>query len=348
MYKQILNKINDFGFEGYVIGGFVRDRYLGKNSYDIDICTNASPSDIKRIFPNSVEKGLFCFKIMSDKYNIEITSYRLEEEYDGRRPHNLKLTQSLKQDIMRRDFTINGICLDKNENYIDLVDGIKDLNAKVIRCIGDADYKISSDFLRILRAIRFASILNFKLDEKLESAINKYASNVIYLSKYRIRKEFDKILYNNNFEYGIFLLKKFNIDKYLDIIIPDNIVFCDNIMAMYSQMLLDNSYFNKKELKTYNIIKNYLNKELNNYDLFCLDIDIIKIIDQIKHTNYVHQYEKLLIKSVKQLDIKYDDVKNLLPKNINYNTIISSVIKEVLNGNISNKKDDIINYIINY
>lgn len=348
MYKQILNKINDFGFEGYVIGGFVRDRYLGKKSYDIDICTNASPSDIKKIFPNSVEKGLFCFKIMNDKYNIEITSYRLEEEYDGRRPHKLKLTQSLKQDVMRRDFTINGICLDKNENYIDLVDGIKDLNAKVIRCIEDTDYKISSDYLRILRAIRFASILNFRLDEKLESAINKYASNVIYLSKYRIRKEFDKILCNNNFEYGIFLLKKFNIDKYLDIIIPDNIVFCDNIMGMYSQMLFDNSCFSKKELKTYNIIKTYLNKELNNYDLFCLDRKIIKIIDQIKHTNYVDYYDKLLIKSVKQLDIKYDDVKYFIPKNINYNAIISNVIKEVLDGNISNKKDDIINYIINY
>lgn len=344
---NILKQLKENGYEAYIVGGFVRDKILNKSSFDIDICTSAKREDIKKIFPFAKEKGLFCFSFILDNYNIEITSFRKEANYNGRRP--LKVNYgNLYEDLQRRDFTINTLLLDENGHIIDYLNGKQDLEKKVIKVVGNSDKKIKDDTLRILRAIRFATILNFTLDEELEKAILKYSSNIQNLSIYRIRSELDKIIKNYNFKYGISLLKKFNLDKILNIKFSNNITYTHNYLGMYLQMDISDCYFKKCELKQITFLKNFLNKKLTIYDLYILKENNIKILDEINNTNYINIYNNLLIKKEEELNIKYHDIKDLLnQKKLSFNKLKENIIKEILNKKIKNEKDDIITYINN-
>lgn len=345
---DILTQIKKCGFDAFIVGGYVRDKLLNRNTYDIDICTSAKYEDLKQIFPNIKYKNFYCSSLKIDKLNIEITTYRKESNYDGRKPLKIEYANSLSEDLQRRDFTINAICMDEDGNYIDLINGINDLNNKLIKSIGNTDKKINEDILRILRAIRFATILDFKLDEDLENAIMKYASNIKNLSTYRIRLELDKILNSENFEYGIKLIKRFNLDKYLNIKF-NNINFCNNLIGMYSQIDVNiDNFFTKDELKKINKLKKYLDNHINVYDLYELGLENIKILSQIKNINLEDDYNKLVIKSDYELDIRFNDIKDILDeKKLKFSDIKGDIIKEILYGNLVNKKDEIIKFITN-
>ena len=162
---EILNKIEKCGFEAYIVGGYVRDYLLGIKSYDIDICTNALPKDIAKIFIGNVSNINYgSYKLTFNNYNFDITTYRRELEYTNRRPTKIEYTSNLLLDIERRDFTMNTIIMNKKGEIIDLLGGINDIQNKKIKCVGNPDNKLKEDPLRILRAIRFAITLNFSLD----------------------------------------------------------------------------------------------------------------------------------------------------------------------------------------
>ena len=199
--KNILKKIESEGYEAYIVGGFVRDKLLKHETFDIDICTNALPKDLKKIFKNGNSLNNYgAFNLKIKKYNIDITTYRKETEYDDKRhPNKIEYVNSLFEDIKRRDFTINSICMDKNENIIDVLDGVKDLNNKIIKVIGDANIRFKEDPLRMLRAIRLASVLEFELDGETFDAIRSNAELINFVSNERIKDELTKILSTNNF-----------------------------------------------------------------------------------------------------------------------------------------------------
>ena len=190
---SILKEINSTGYIAYIVGGYVRDYLLGINSSDIDITTSATPDIIASLYDVVEDNSRFgSLKIKKNNYIFEITTFRKELEYNNRFP-KIEFTDSLIEDLKRRDFTINTICMDENESIIDLMGGIEDIEKKTIRSIGDVDIKLTEDPLRILRAIRFMGYLDFTLDESLKNSIIKNKELVKTLSKRRIDSELSKM-----------------------------------------------------------------------------------------------------------------------------------------------------------
>ena len=197
--KEILEMITNNGFKDYVVGGYVRD-YLRKiKTNDIDICTNARVKDLMEIFKDYKVTPLEYGNILLETkdYLYEITTFRKDIDYINNRKPIIEYVDTLEEDITRRDFTVNSICMDKDGKIIDLLNGKKDLNKKIIRTIGDPYFKIKQDSLRILRAIRFASIYNFSLDDNLVSSIIKYKDRLKYISFDRIKNELNIIFRHN-------------------------------------------------------------------------------------------------------------------------------------------------------
>ncbi len=215
--KQILTIFNDNGFEAYIVGGYVRDYLLNIESEDYDICTSAREQDIEKLF-HVIDCNFGSFKINYNNKIYEVTTFRRDINYiNNRKPERIEYVDTLFDDLQRRDFTINTICMNKDGEIIDLLDGKMDLRNKVIKVVGNVDIKMQEDALRILRAIRFATVLNFKLDDDLYYAIKKYGYLVKNLSHYRKKQEMDKILSSDNMDYGIKLLKDLELNKYLEI-----------------------------------------------------------------------------------------------------------------------------------
>lgn len=213
---EVLNKISELGYEVYIIGGYCRDLYLGFFNDDIDICTNAKYDDLKDYF--SIAKGNFGSMVLKYKnYEFEVTTFRKEGEYDKNRfPKKVEFVDTLEEDLKRRDFIINTLCIDKKGDFIDLLGARNDLDNKIIRCVGNCDYKISQDILRSLRAIRFATILNIKIDDELKESIKKYSYLLANLSDKRKKEEIDKILNSDNKEYGLLLIYVLGLNIYLN------------------------------------------------------------------------------------------------------------------------------------
>lgn len=203
LLDTILNKIEEHGFEAYIVGGYVRDRIMGAESEDIDITTSARPEDIKNIFSEYrvVETGINhgTITVFFDDVSIEITTFRTESSYkDNRHPDKVIYCSNLNDDLKRRDFTINALCMDKNGQITDLLGGRNDLESKVIRAIGKPEERFNEDALRILRALRFSSVLGFSIEEDTASAIHKCKNLVLNVSKERIAAELRKLICGKN------------------------------------------------------------------------------------------------------------------------------------------------------
>lgn len=254
--KEILEILNNNGYEAYIVGGYVRDYLLNIKSNDYDICTNARPNDLINLF-NIIDNNYGSVKINYNNNIYEITTYRRDINYiNNRKPEKIEFVDTLEEDLHRRDFTINTICMDKDNNIIDLLNGKIEIKNRIIKVVGDTDKKISEDALRILRAVRFATTLNFKLDNELYNTIKKYNYLVKKLSYYRKRQELDKIFTSNNIDYGIKLLKELELDKCLEINLNINKT---DLLGIWAQINNMNYPFTKKELK---IINNYKNTYL--------------------------------------------------------------------------------------
>ncbi|MBE6161624.1 MAG: hypothetical protein E7158_05365 [Firmicutes bacterium] len=345
---DVLNKIEDKGYIAYVVGGYVRDYLLSKHSYDIDICTNAKTGTLEKIFNIKSDNKYGSIKFKLDKYSFEITTFRKEIKYENGKLLEIEYTDNFKEDIKRRDFTINSIALDKNDIVIDLLEGVKDLNNKVIKLIGD-ESKLMEDPLRIIRAIRFSTILDFDLDEKLEKYIvkcKKYLSNV---SIVKLREELEKILESTNYKKGLCLLKKYSLIDELGIKY-NNVVYVDNIYGMWAQIDIKTySSFNKKEIEIINAIKKIIRKnEITNETLFDYSIDlniiaakILKIDEQIVKK----MYNNLVVKSTDDLDISILEINSVI-KNFNKSKIVRyKLIRMVNNSILNNVKKDLLKHV---
>lgn len=199
--KLIIEILENNGYEAYAVGGCVRDAIIGREPNDWDITTSAMPEDVKRIFRKTIDTGIKhgTITVMIEKVGYEITTYRIDGEYeDGRHPKNVEFTSNLVEDLKRRDFTINAMAYNDRNGIVDEFDGIGDLERGVIRCVGNPVHRFNEDALRILRAVRFAASLDFSIEEKTKEAITKLADNLQKISKERIQAELEKLIMSNH------------------------------------------------------------------------------------------------------------------------------------------------------
>ena len=191
--------LKDHGAEGYAVGGCVRDTLLGRPVNDYDLAVNVPPQETERCFAGYkvIETGLKhgTVTVVIDKQNVEITSFRIDGGYtDARRPDSVAFTPSLEQDLCRRDFTVNAMACGQNGDIIDLFGGKEDLQSRLIRCVGDPDARFKEDALRILRALRFAAVLGFSIEEKTAAALRNNAPALTKISAERKFAELKKLL----------------------------------------------------------------------------------------------------------------------------------------------------------
>lgn len=195
--ENIIERLKEHGFEGFAVGGCVRDSLLKKTPKDWDITTDALPVDMKKIFKKTFDTGIAhgTVTVLMDGVGYELTTYRVDGNYsDGRHPDSVSFSKSLSEDLCRRDFTINAMAYSNKKGIVDLFDGRKDLQNGIIRAVGDAKKRFDEDALRMLRAVRFAVQLGFKIDDDTFEAIKEKAKLLSNVSKERIFVELNKSL----------------------------------------------------------------------------------------------------------------------------------------------------------
>lgn len=193
----IIHTLQKHGFEGYAVGGCVRDAMLSRVPQDWDITTSAKPEQVKSLFKHTIDTGIQhgTVTVMLDHEGFEVTTYRIDGEYeDARHPKEVQFTSNLLEDLKRRDFTINAMAYNETDGLVDAFDGLGDLKRGIIRCVGVAEERFMEDALRMLRAVRFAAQLGFSIEEKTRDAIGKLAPNLAKVSAERIQIELVKLL----------------------------------------------------------------------------------------------------------------------------------------------------------
>lgn len=353
---EILNRIEDNGYEAYIVGGYVRDHLLGIESTDIDICTNARVKDLLEIFKdlNVSSNDYGAVKFITNKAKIDITTYRRDLRYNGsRRQVEIEYVDNLIDDINRRDFTMNTLCMSKEGNIIDLLNGKEDIDKKIIRCVGNIEDRLHEDPLRMLRAVRFATYLDFKIEENLYNELKKNKELINQLSMERIKEEISKILVSKNAIKGLDYLRRLGFLEYVGIEY-DKIVNVVDVCGMYSQITLNKEYpFSKEEKENIKNIKNILNygkidsTVLYEYGLY---ISIVAgTILGISKEEIVNIDKTLKIRSNKDINITVDEICEILA--ISPSKLIKMVYKDlttlILNNELSNNNVSIREYIYN-
>lgn len=219
--KLIIDTFYRNNFEAFMVGGCVRDILLGNLPKDYDITTSAKPeitiSLFNKTIPTGLKHGTVTVLINNEPY--EVTTYRTEGKYiDNRRPSSVDFVTDIKEDLSRRDFTINALAYNEKVGLIDYFNGINDIKSKIIRCVGDADKRFKEDALRMLRAVRFSCQLNFDIEENTYAAIKSNYKLIENISSERIRDELCKILISENPSKGLEILRD---TKLLEIILPE-------------------------------------------------------------------------------------------------------------------------------
>lgn len=355
---KVLKELNDNGYKAYIVGGYVRDVLLDIESNDIDITTNATPKQIMELFNDSCLPNEDYGSVIIEKkgYRFEITTFRKEIGYnDNRHPSEVKYIDELYPDLLRRDFVINTICMDSNGDIVDYLNGREDLENKVIRTVDDAYKSFSDDALRILRAIRFATILDFKLSDEVVDAIKKTKDLVRNLSYYRKKSELDKIFTSSNRKLGVSLLLEFGLDEVLELPNLSKILETNttSLIGVWSILdVVDKYPFNKNESSLIKDISKVI--PLNNLDpmaLYKYGLYVNSVASEIKGydiKNVTESYNNLVIKCRKDIDVTSDDIIKILHKEPGkfITEIYDDIEREILYRRLKNEKEDICNYIL--
>ena len=352
---EVLKLLEDNGHQAYIVGGYVRDKLLGKDSNDIDICTSATPKELMEIFDitTSSEVQYGAVRVIYKNYTYDVTTFRQELKYeDNRKPVKIKYIKDIKKDLLRRDFTINTFCINSNEEVLDFLNVKDDLDNKIIKTVGNPRYRIREDSLRILRAIRFASSLDFKIDNKTKHYIMKYAKLLNSLSYQRKKDELNKIFLSSNKEAGVSLILDLKLDKYLELNNLSSIILCNDVIGIWAQLEVDSLYpFTKLEKQQMKLIRKLLKEDnldpyiLYKYELYsnsvCADI---KGIDKKEVTKI---YNNLSIYTRKDIALCELEIANLLDKKPGkyLKEIMNDIEKKIVYKKLNNNKDDIISYI---
>lgn len=199
--NTIIQTLQEHGYEAYAVGGCVRDSLLGREPGDWDITTSASPDETKKLFARTVDTGIEhgTVTVLLGKEGFEVTTYRIDGKYeDSRHPTEVIFTRNLREDLLRRDFTINAMAYNDTEGIIDIFGGMDDLKRKIIRCVGNARERFGEDALRIMRGVRFAAQLGFSLEKETKEAMTELAPTLEKISAERIQTELVKLLVSDS------------------------------------------------------------------------------------------------------------------------------------------------------
>lgn len=311
--KYIIDKIYENDYEAYIVGGCVRDSILGLTPNDYDITTNATPDEIKSIFNEfkCIETGIEhgTVSIVIDKDIYEITTYRIEGEYkDHRRPKNVDFTSNLEEDLKRRDFTINAMAYNEKDGLIDLFGGKMDIERKIIRTVGNPYDRFNEDGLRMIRAIRFSSKLNFDIEKETLLAIYDNAQIIKNISLERITDEFNKIILSDKPENIIYLFKT-RLFKYLNISDEDD---KNKIEILYKNIKILNKI--DKTLVKRLVVLDYIIKELNiKCKSICESLIYSKKITKNHHT-ILNLIENINMRDLDKIKVK--KILNKIDKNL--------------------------------
>lgn len=326
--NYIINILSNNGHECYLVGGSLRDYLLKRKVHDYDLTTSALPKEVISLFPHVFLTGLKhgTVSILIDKEIYEVTTFRIDGNYlDNRHPKEVKFTRSLNEDLKRRDFTINALAYSPKIGLIDNYNGINDLNNKLIRCVEDPKKRFNEDALRMLRAIRFSSELNFEIENNTYEAIKWCAPLIKNISKERIRDEFFKTLLSDNPSF---------IKKYYDTSLST--YFFKEFNFIY-----DNDLFNKLNYELNNSNKDVLTRLTILLSYLSKDIDINKILDDFKLSKEI---SKNVIKLYKSLSFLIKDNESLIRKEVSILGITNfKILLNILkNKDINNKEIEVV------
>lgn len=214
----VIEQLEQAGFEAVIVGGAVRDALLDRPAHDVDVATNALPEEVKTVFQKTVDIGIQhgTVLVIVPAGPVEVTTYRTDGEYtDHRRPQNVHFVRSLKEDLQRRDFTMNAIAMRRDGSFVDYYGGQQDIEKRVIRAVGEAEKRFAEDALRMLRAIRFSAQLDFTIEANTLAAIQQRAADLSFIAKERIKAELDKLWVGQTVFGGIQKLEDSGLTAYL-------------------------------------------------------------------------------------------------------------------------------------
>lgn len=356
---KLLKEITTHSYQAYIVGGFVRDYLLGIESNDIDIATDATPKQLKEIFEDSCvpAEDYGAVTVIMKGIRFEITTFRKEIEYSNhRKPVEIEYIHDLKEDLSRRDFTINTLCMNEEGKILDYLGGKEDIVSKIIRTTGNPSHKFEEDCLRILRAIRFATILNFSLDETIKQAILETKYLLKDLSYNRKKMELDKIFTSPNYQKGIKLLLELGLDQELEIPKLKEVLNCKTMISLigiWTILDVEEKYpFQKNELELIHNVHEVL--PLNNLDvrvLYQYGLYINSVAWEIKGKDIkeiTEAYNQLIIKSKNEMDIDSKTIMETLHTEPGkyLKDIFQDIEEAILLGKLENKKDCICQYIL--
>ena len=353
---EILNILYEKGYESYIVGGYPRDKILGYKTNDIDICTSATPKELLEIFDNVIISDMqYGSVVVAYKgYKYDVTTFRKEIKYEGnRRPIKIKYIKDIKKDLLRRDFTINTFCINKEGNLLDILGIREDLDNKLLKTVGNPRYRIKEDALRILRCIRFSTILDFNIDKKTKHYLSKYSYLLKKLSMNRKKEELDKIFMSTNKEKGIKLLIDLNLTNALDINSLPRITLCDDLIGIWCQLEVDNIYpFTRLEKEQMHLLRELLNNEdINNYLLYKYGLYLCSVYADIKgitKRKINKMYAQLPIKSRKEIALSSGEIPSIINKKPGkyIKDIITDIEEKILNNELNNEYEEIKKYIV--
>lgn len=375
--QLIIDTFYKNGYEAFMVGGCIRDLLLNKIPTDYDIATSAPPDITQKLFLKTIPTGIKhgTITVIINEIPYEITTYRTEGKYvDNRHPNEVNFVTNIKDDLSRRDFTINAFAYNYNVGLLDYFNGLNDLNSKLIKCVGDPNTRFNEDALRILRAIRFSAQLDFNIDKKTYSSIKNNYKLINNISKERIRNELEKILLCSNPIKGLNYLNETQISSLIfssigglihlnrnlsllpkDICIRISGLFRntnpDKVKLLLKELRFSNNEINKiylfisnykyissttSKIEVKNIIANVGRNNINNLISMYEVLEEKKLDNFKKHSNYIISNKDTLY--IKELNIDGSILKSKLQ--LNSGKIIGETLNHlldlVINETISN------------
>lgn len=366
---NILEKFNEAGYEAYFVGGCVRDYLLNDDFSDIDITTNALPDEVKKIFRKSIDTGIQhgTVTILINGDSFEVTTFRTEDDYiDHRTPEKVEFVSDLKEDLDRRDFTINAMALDSKGELYDYHCGEKDLRNKIIKTVNNPNERFFEDALRMLRAFRFSSKLGFEIEENTLKAIKNNAELIKFVSIERIVNEFRKLLTGKGNKRSLELLLDSKLNNYIPfldeiskIIDFSNYNFCQSLYILSN--INDISFEKLKELKLSNkeikqvkiyekINKDFISNVPLEIVLYNYDIEDVAFI--VSYFKYCDKEDiekiKLPIESFNDIAMTSMEIISIMDKPAGpwIKEIIKKLEEDIILYKIDNTRKDILDFLM--
>ncbi|WP_099974733.1 CCA tRNA nucleotidyltransferase [Lactobacillus terrae] len=382
----ILEELENANFEAYFVGGSVRDHILDLPIHDVDIATSAYPEEIKQVFTHTIDTGIQhgTVTVLYNKIPYELTTFRTESGYqDFRRPDKVTFVRSLEDDLKRRDFTINALAVDRMGNVIDKFNGIQDLDNKMIKAVGVASERFHEDALRMMRAVRFQSQLNFEIEEETIKAIESNSELLEKIAVERIREEFIKMMLSNHWQKGFKDMIEMELSEYCpefkgnssklrSLLNFDELLFEDEEsiwMGLGYVLELNSSGLNKllrswkvsnkireASVNSFKMLKLIEENQLDTYDFYKLDISNYERVKKFK--NYLSietnldelsdEINKISIKNSNDINFTGQDIMTVLeikpgPQIGNY---MLNIEKAIISGTIGNNHDEIRDFLL--